>query len=82
MRERERVESLDYELHVLNSLMSLLCDHFEAKRFKEMSADWYSLQYKFQEYTDLSYTILKKLQDLESKTTELVKDLCKTKEGE
>lgn len=84
MRERERAESLRYEICVIKNLMSLLCDHFETKRYeKDVHMDWYSLQYKFTEYMELSYVILKKLNDTEESIKDLIDELYKTeKKGE
>lgn len=59
-------------------LTSILCDHFECKRFKnDLTADWYSLQYHFKEYTELTYTLLRKLDGVEEQVRILVNNLYK-----
>ena len=76
-RERERAEEIQNEIYTLKSLMSILCDHFECKRFDDLTADYYSLQYHFKEYTELAYTLLRKLGDTEEQIKILVTELYK-----
>ena len=54
-------DELILEISLIKSMLVLLSEHFDCKRFKgDMVTDWYSIQRYFHEYNDLLYIIQKK----------------------
>ena len=76
-RERERAEQIQQDICTIKSLTSLLCNHFECRRFDDITKDWYSLQYHFKDYQELAYTLNKELSEVEEKIKILVDELYK-----
>lgn len=55
-------DELLLEIALVKSMLNLLSDHFDCKRFKDDNVmDWYSIQRNFREYNDLLYVIQKKI---------------------
>lgn len=59
-------DELLLEIALVKSMLNLLSDHFDCKRFKDDKImDWYSIQRYFYEYNDLLYIIQKKIVRIE-----------------
>lgn len=59
-------DELLLEITLVKSMLTLLSEHFNCKRFKnDKTMDWYSIQRYFYEYNDLLYIIQKKIIHIE-----------------
>lgn len=81
MGKLTELENLISDLHRVKSLMKILDTHFTSERSKEISLDWYSVTYLFNEYSDLSSVAIKVLNEAEKGLKNIVENYYKELRG-
>lgn len=61
----ELKDKIMLEIAYLKSMMMLLAEHFEQKRYKDLATDYIAISRNFEAYRDLLYLAEQKIRELE-----------------